>query len=234
MRILILHNTYQQAGGEDSVVRNESAMLAGAGHEVIVEHVSNHAIRSFRDKFDAFTQVGYNPARIGWMNGLLDRVGPDIVHVHNFFPLLTFAVHETAHQRGLPVVQTLHNYRLGCAAGTFERDGKICELCLGRTRLSALRHRCYRGSLPGTAALVMMQRRAVRHDFLARNVDVFIALTEFARSKYVEMGLPAMKIALKPNFIDGPDKTDPAVPRAGALFVGRLSKEKGVDRKSVV
>src|SRR4051794_6920576 len=89
VRILILHNTYQQAGGEDSVVRNESAMLAGAGHEVTVEQVSNDAIRSFRGKLDAFVRVGYNPARISWTENLLDRVRPHVVHIHNFFPLLT-------------------------------------------------------------------------------------------------------------------------------------------------
>lgn len=228
LRILILHNAYQSAGGEDGVVKNEAGLLENAGHRVVVQQVSNDEIRSTRDKISALVRIAYNPARASWTRDLLERHTPDVVHVHNFFPLLTFAVHETVKAAGIPVVQTLHNYRLGCAAATFERDAQVCESCLGRLPLPALRHRCYRGSLVGTAALIAMQRKAFHNQFLVRNVDRFIALTEFARSKYVEMGLPSEAIVVKPNFLDLPGRPNRGVARDGFLFVGRLSVEKGV------
>lgn len=157
---------------------------------------------------------------------------PDVVHVHNFFPLLSPAVHKAARDGGAAVVQTLHNYRMICAAATLARDGTICELCLKGSRLNALRYRCYRGSLVGTAALVNMQRVNARDQLLARNVHRFIALTEFARKKYIEGGFPAERVVVKPNFLM--DTVAPHVrpqvtqKRSGALYVGRLSEEKGL------
>lgn len=226
--ILILHNIYRQAGGEDAVVRNEAAMLRRAGHTVTVETVSNDAIRSRVDAARAAWRAAYDPKRTNWMEALLDRVRPDIVHIHNFFPLLTPAVHEAAARFGAGVVQTLHNYRLLCAAATLERDGKICELCLGGSRWPALRHRCYRDSLSGTWAVTRLQGRALDRAVLTDNVDRFIALTEFSRSKFLQGGLPADKIAVKPNFLPGPISPKGEVARSGALYVGRLSHEKGV------
>jgi glycosyltransferase involved in cell wall biosynthesis len=229
MNVLILHNLYQQPGGEETVVRNEAALLERAGHAVTVETADNDDIRGLAGKVRTTLRMAHDPARRRWMNGLIDRMRPDVVHVHNFFPLLTSAVHAAAQARGIPVVQTLHNYRLFCAAATFERDGQVCELCLQGSRLNAVRYRCYRGSALGSAAMAAMQRRLIDRGLLTDNVDRFIALTEFARGKYVEGGLPAGKLALKPNFLDRPERP-PAAARSGVLFVGRLSHEKGVDR----
>jgi glycosyltransferase involved in cell wall biosynthesis len=229
VNVLFLHNAYQQAGGEDAVVRNEAELLGRAGHSVVMEVVHNDRIVTVDDKMRTLWRARYDPSRVAWMDDLLRRVRPDVVHVHNFFPLLTTAVHQTAHRRGVPVVQTLHNYRLFCAAATFERQGSVCELCLHGSRHNAVLHRCYRGSLPGTAAVVAMQREAIERRRLVDNVDRFIALTEFARGKFIEGGLSYEKLVVKPNFLDRPARP-PADPRAGALFVGRLSLEKGVDR----
>lgn len=230
MKVLILLNAYQQPGGEDAVVRSEAAMLRAGGCEVEVVIVSNHDIISLKDKATAALRIGYNPARRRWMNDLLDRVRPDVVHIHNFFPLLTAAVHHAAADRGIGVIQTLHNYRLLCAGATFDRAGSVCELCLGGERRHALIHRCYRGSLPGTIALTAMQASAHAKRGLIAKTSRFIALTHFARQKFIEGGYPADKLVVKPNFI----AASPDVPaaadgmRSGALFVGRLVAEKGV------
>lgn len=230
MKVLILHNAYQQPGGEDAVVRSEAAMLRSGGCDVDVVIVSNHDIISPRDKAVAALRIGYNPARRKWMDELLASVRPDVVHIHNFFPLLTAAVHHAAADRGIAVIQTLHNYRLLCAAATFERGGAVCELCLGGQRRHALIHRCYRGSLPGTLAVTAMQASAHSQRGIIAHTTRFIALTEFARQKYIAGGYPPERLVVKPNFIplDPQDTAASGETRAGALFVGRLVAEKGV------
>lgn len=225
MKLLLLHNSYQQAGGEDKVVAMEAEMLRSAGHEVHLELVSNDSIAGFAGKVRTLLAAPHDPRRTAWMNELLDRTGADLVHIHNFFPLLTPAVHEAAAGRGVPVVQTLHNYRLICAAATLMRDGAVCEKCL-TGRSAAIVHRCYRGSLPGSAAVVAMQARAERERTWQRSVTRFIALTEFARGKFIEGGLPADRLVVKPNAVQAAALGAPEG-RRGALFVGRLSAEKG-------
>lgn len=192
-----------------------------------VERVSNDAISGAASKLRTFVRTPYDPARKKWMVTLLGKFKPDIVHVHNFFPLMTPAVHEAAAEMGLPVVQTLHNYRLLCANAQFLREGHVCEKCLGGNRAWALVHRCYRGSLPGSLALVRMQNRAFRNHTWNRHVHRFIALTEFARDKFIQGGLPAGNLVVKPNFVSG--QTQESGQRQGMLFVGRLSVEKGAD-----
>jgi glycosyltransferase involved in cell wall biosynthesis len=227
MKVLILHNFYQNPGGEDTVVAAESALLREAGHEVHVETVSNHAIQTISDRVQAFLRAPYDAARERWIQALIVRHRPDVVHIHNFFPLLTPAVHMAAAKAGAAVVQTLHNFRVICANGFLLRDGAICEKCIHGGPYWALVHRCYRKSMPGSLALVRMQLKAGRDETWQRYVHRFIVLTEFARAKFVDAGLPANKITIKPNFVS----QEPVLnekERKGALFVGRLSKEKGV------
>lgn len=228
MRILVLHNTYQRAGGEDVAVATEVDMLRRAGHSVELAMADNHEIAGFGGKVRTLLRTPHDPARAAWTEQAIDRSGAELVHIHNFFPLLTPAVHEAAARRGVAVVQTLHNYRLICAGAMLLRDGKICETCVTGNRLAGVVHRCYRGSLPGSAAVVAMQARAEREGTWHRHVHRFIALTTFARSKFVAGGLPAERIAVKPNNVTAPAMVD-RPGRRGALFVGRLSPEKGVD-----
>lgn len=228
MIILILHNFYQQPGGEDIVVEAEAAMLGAAGHRVRVETVSNDAIQGVGARIKTFLHAPYEPARGPWIQMLVERHQPDLIHIHNFFPLLTPAVHEAAARAGIAVVQTLHNYRLLCAGALLMRDDRVCEKCVVGSPLWGVVHRCYRGSLPGSLAVVRMQRRAARRGIWQRQVHRFIALTDFARQQFIQGGLPAERIAVKPNFVSRlPDES--AGRRRGALFVGRLSVEKGVD-----
>ena len=227
MRVLILHNHYQRSGGEDAVVAQEAALLSSAAHEVQVETVSNDAIGSTGDRLRTFLRTPYDPARKGWVAALIKRHRPDVVHIHNFFPLLTPAVHEAASDMGAAVVQTLHNYRTICASALLMRKETVCEKCLTAGRHWALIHRCYRNSYAGSLATVRMQAQAVRRGSWTAHVHRFIALTEFSRLKFIAGGLPAERIAVKPNFVtDHSMGTGRA--RRGALFVGRLSAEKGV------
>lgn len=227
MKVLVLHNAYQQRGGEDVMVESEVEMLRASGHDVRVEYVSNDYIVGVKDKARVFMRSSYDPARTKWAVELVQSHGAEVVHIHNFWPLLTPAVHRGATQAGAAVVQTLHNYRLLCSGGIFLRDGAVCEKCLNSTPAWGVIHRCYRGSLPGSLAAAAMQMRARQSGVWQRDVHRFIALTGFARAKFIEGGLPAERIVVKPNTLavsGSPiDKQ-----RNGILFVGRLSPEKGV------
>jgi glycosyltransferase involved in cell wall biosynthesis len=227
MRILLLHNSYQHAGGEDAVVAGEAGLLRDGGHHVCLEAVTNDLIGGFAAKTRAALVAPHDPARKDWMRALIERHAPDVVHVHNFFPLLTPAVHEAAAEGGVAVVQTLHNYRLLCAGALLMREGVVCEKCLGGSNLWSIANRCYRGSTLGSLAVARMQWRARRRETWRRHVHRFIALTEFARMKFVAGGLMAERIAIKPNFVIDPGLTL-GRRREGAIFVGRLSHEKGV------
>jgi Glycosyltransferase len=227
MKILILHNEYQQRGGEDAVVAAEEALLFERGHEVRVAQAHNNDISGFVSKATVFATVAYSRGRYLWAKELLAGFRPDILHIHNFFPLLTPAVHHAATDMGVPVVQTLHNFRLTCANALLLRDGHVCEKCVGGSKLWGAYHRCYRASLPASLAVVHMQLRAQRSQTWKRHVHRFIALTEFARGKFIAAGLPGDRISVKPNFVSAAHR-DVAKMRAGALFVGRLSPEKGV------
>ena len=164
-------------------------------------------------------------------NAIRDQVRhfrPDVVHFHNTFPLMSPAVYYAARREGVAVVQTLHNYRLLCPNALFFRDGRICEDCLHKAApLPAVVHACYRGSRPANAAvMVMLTVHRIAHTY-DRAVDAYIALTAFARGKFVDAGFPADKIHVKPNFV----YPDPVVGNGAggyAIFVGRLSPEKGL------
>jgi glycosyltransferase involved in cell wall biosynthesis len=226
MRITILHNLYKHRGGEDAVVEAEADLLRQSGHAVQVELVSNNDIASMTDKMRTFVRAPFDPDRRPWAMNLFARTRPDVVHIHNFFPLLTPAVHHAARQHGAAVVQTLHNYRLLCAAATFSRDGAVCEKCLEGSNSWGIVHRCYRGSVLGSLAVARMQWRAAQHRTWHSAVDRFVALTEFARGKFIAGGLPAERVVVKSNFAVGDKPTSRS--RSGALYVGRLSAEKGV------
>jgi len=153
---------------------------------------------------------------------------PDVLHVHNTLPILSPAVYYAARAEGVPVVQTLHNYRLMCPNALFFREGKVCEACLGKSfAWPGVRYGCYRGSRAASAAVASMVAFHWAFRTWSKAVDRYISLTEFARHKFVQGGLPADRIAVKPNFVH----PDPGVGDATGgyvLYVGRLSEEKGI------
>ncbi len=230
MRILVAHNHYQQHGGEDAVFANETALLEEAGHEVHRYEVHNDAIAGASDKVRAFLTVPYSRAARKLFEAQLDAADPDVVHVHNYFPLITPAVFYACTARGVPVVHTLHNFRMTCANGLLLRDGRVCEKCVSGSPFWAAAHRCYRNSFAGSLAVARMISAQRRWGTWDRQVSLFIALTQFERDKLIEAGFPPEKIRIKPNFIPDPgtsgrrDRSKPS----GALYVGRLSREKGL------
>jgi glycosyltransferase involved in cell wall biosynthesis len=227
MRILLVHSYYQQPGGEDVVVANERHLLEQSGHATELHTAHNAVISGFAGKLDAFLHVTYNTRAREALAEQLARFRPEIVHVHNTFPLLSPSIYDACADAAVPVVQTLHNYRTICAAADFFRAGKPCDLCKDGHPYRAVWHRCYRGSLLGSAASAHMIAHHRRRATWSSKVARFIALSPFARAKFIEGGLPADRIVVKPNFT-----ADPSAPgldrRHGALFVGRLRAEKGV------
>ena len=227
MRILLAHNYYQQPGGEDQVVATEAGLLERHGHTVLRFHLRNDDVANMHPLALAGATL-WNRSAYRELRALMARERPDVVHFHNTFPLMSPAAYYAARAQGVPVVQTLHNYRLLCPNALLFREGRVCEDCVGKlVPWPAVAHACYKSSRLAsgvTAAMLTTHRLA---GTWRRMVNVYIALSDFARAKFVEGGLPAGKIAVKPNFVD-PDPGPGAGTGDFAMFAGRLTPEKGV------
>jgi glycosyltransferase involved in cell wall biosynthesis len=229
MKVLLVHNRYQQRGGEDTVVDAEACLLSRRGIDVQRFDADNDAIHGAGAKIlAAINQFSGSPQIRSRIRRALKTFRPDVVHVHNWFPTISASIFRQAKSAGIPVVHTIHNYRLLCAGATLFRDGRVCEDCLGSTfRTAAIRHRCYRGSALGTAAATAGMLAHWTAGTWRNSVDQFIALTEFSRAKLVEGGLPAEKISVKPNFVE--PAPEPGAGDGGYfLYAGRLTEEKGL------
>ncbi len=228
MRVLLLHNRYQIQGGEDVVVAQEAEMLRSFGIPVDVFEITNDSISTVQDKIYTTVHLAYSSRMREQVRERIRSFRADVVHVHNFFPRFTPSVYDAANTEGCGVVQTLHNYRLMCANGYLFREQKICTDCLTQgSAWPALVHRCYRGSAVGTAALTgMVAYHKIRRTWRDR-IGRFITLTAFARSLFIEhVGLPADRVIVKANVV--PDIGVAPGDKKYALFVGRLSPEKGI------
>jgi glycosyltransferase involved in cell wall biosynthesis len=230
MKILFAHNTYQQAGGEDSVLASEMTLLSEKGNDVFLASMGNESLVTFPAKVKAFLNVNYSVQSRGWFLKKIEQHKPDLVHVHNFFPLLTPSIYDACIDKGIPVVQTLHNYRTICPGALLMRDGNICEKCITGSPYNAVIHRCYRDSIMGSFAVSRMVDYHRKNRTWETKVNRFIVLTDSARDKFIEAGFPKNKIIVKPNFTADPNSSIGVENnlRNGALFVGRLSSEKGV------
>ena len=226
MKILTLHNKYKYRGGEDEARESEDVLLRERGHEVKEIVLDNNDIGP-----SGLVRIGMETS---WSVGSYRRVceavkewRPDILDVHNFFPLFSPSVHYVGLKQRVPVIQTLHNYRLLCPGATFYRAGAVCEDCTRHwTPWPSVVHRCYRGSMSqtGAAAVMVTLHRVLRT--WHRAVSVFITSSQFEKRKFVEHGFPESKILVKPNHLLNPGPLSSGGQHF--MFVGRLSAEKGV------
>lgn len=231
MKVLLVHNFYRSVtpGGEDNVFRQERDMLREAGIDVVCYTKSNDDV-SEHDK----VQVLRTAASMSWSERTYEELGelvrrerPTLAHFHNTFPLITPSAYAACKDNGVPVVQTLHNYRLICCAATFFREGRICEICTAGKPWAGIQHRCYRGSLAGSTAVAWMLKRNWDRGTFQKLVDVYVVLSAFAAERFAREGLPRERIEIKPNYVDS---IGPASPGGGGyvVFAARLAEEKGV------
>ncbi len=224
--ILMVHNAYQQRGGEDSVVDAEIKLLRSYGHKVVEYRRSNEELNQM-SRSSAALQTFWSRGTAHKAAELITLENIDVVHCHNTFPLISPAVYWAAARARVPVVQTLHNFRLICPQALMLRNEAPCEDCVGHVPWRGVMHGCYRNSRLQTGILAGM---ITAHRVLGTwrdKVTRYIALNEFCRQKFIQGGLPADRIVVKPNFVDaGPAPV--RIKRLGALYVGRLSHEKGI------
>lgn len=226
----MVHNAYRQPGGEDAAERAERELMLAAGHDVVRYTRNNREI----DDYGPWRKASLAPRTL-WARDshrdlldLLKREKPDVAHFTNIFPLVSPSAYYACRAADVPVVQSIHNYRVLCPAATFFRDGGICEECVEHSLWRSVRHGCYRGERSATAVLAgALAFHRLRRTW-SELVDCYIALTDFARAKLIAGGLPAEKVVVKPNFAH-PDPGERTERGEYALFVGRLSREKGLD-----
>ncbi len=225
MRILVAHNFYQQAGGEDTVVDAEISLLKQHGHAVEIYGRNNEDI-TLMPRLPLASQTFWSKRTSNDIAGLITNFKPDVIHIHNTFPLISPSIYWAADKASIPVIQTLHNFRLLCPQAMFLRDGKVCEDCLGHIPWRGVMHGCYHDSKTQTAVLAGMLSMHKAIGTWHNKVTRYIVLNEFCRQKFIAGGLPEKLIAIKPNFVDAPTVIETT--RKGFLFVGRLSEEKGI------
>ena len=225
--VLIVHNRYQQAGGEDEVVAAELALLQRHGHAARVYERHNDEIGA-RGGPSLAVRTLWNQRTYRDVRQALAEHRADVLHAHTTFPLVSPAAYYAARRGGAAVEQTVHNFRLVCPNALLFRDGAPCQDCVGRAvAWPGVRHACYRGHRPATAvtAVMVAAHRAV--GTWRRAVHMYIALSAFARARLIAGGLPEDRIVVKANFL-ADDPGSGAHQGGYALFVGRLSAEKGL------
>lgn len=228
MKILQVHNIYIGKTGEEAVLNEEKLVMEENGHEVIQFIKDNSDLDSFSklERIRMLLSLNSSSKIAEEFGLLLDSEKPDVCHVHNTFPIITPVVYEVCRSRKIPVVQTLHNYKMICTNSLLFRNGEVCELCLNKSLYNSIKYKCYRGSYFATAAqahVIQSHRNKGTWDNL---IDKYICLTEFQKQKLVSGGLPEAKAVVKPNFLT----------QAGTnieygsyfLFVGRLNDSKGL------
>ncbi|MGD0749794.1 MAG: glycosyltransferase family 4 protein [Anaerolineales bacterium] len=226
-RVLMVHNYYQHPGGEDTVFSAEKELLSGRGHEVMVLSDTNLRLNQISN-FRVAKNAVWSNETINKIERLIDNNHPDIAHVHNTWMMLSPSIYYAFQKANIPVVQTLHNYRLLCPNALLFRKNKVCEDCMRfPIPIPGILHKCYRGSIAQSALMTaMLTYHRVIHTW-RNQINCYIALSDFSRNKFIQGGLQSDKLFVKPNFIEYSTQNHD-LDRKYAFFSGRLSIEKGV------
>ena len=227
LKVLQVHNRYKLSGGEDVAVKAEAYLLKNNDNKADLFLVNNESINGAKAKIITAINVGYSRKYSKKLSRKIEDFRPDILHVHNFFALITPSVYDAAKNLGVPVIQTLHNYRIVCPGALLMRKGSVCEDCLTASAYKSVIYKCFRNSRVGSLAVANMVQIHRKRNTWGKKVDCYIALTEFSKQKFVQAGIPLERIQVKPNFIH----PDPGVGDTNghyALFAGRISREKGI------
>jgi len=231
MRILQVHNKYLQKGGEDTVLENEKNLLLSYGHEVEQLLFDNSHIQG-TEKLKILYKSIFNIKSARILRKKIEEFKPDVIHVHNFFYIASPSVFYESKKQGIPVIFTIHNFRLVCSGSLLLREGAVCELCINKTfPFMGIRHKCFQNSTLKTAQLTLTTGLHKIWGTWRNKIDRYIALTNFTKSKLINSSLQLTneKISIKPNFVEDTGANDSAHRKNFFLFVGRLSKEKGID-----
>jgi glycosyltransferase involved in cell wall biosynthesis len=231
MKILFIHNFYQQFGGEDSVALAERRLLEDHGEEVCFWTKHNDEIKKYGPLQKAlfFKETIRSSRTVREIQETVAKFQPDVAFVHNIYPLISPSLYPTLKDLGVPIVQVLHNFRPFCSNGLFYIDGRICERCKLGNHLPGIVHRCYHDSYV-LSTLYSTTFGANRWAGMLDKIDAFICLTGFFKQKILEAGIPERKIFIRPNFINAPPLPTESQSDNGnyALYLGRLAKEKGI------
>lgn len=228
MKILLVHNYYKEAGGEDRVVQLEKELLERHGHDVTTYYRSNDEIKGLWKIAKTLIQLSYSKKSKREFCEILKQTKPDVVHIHNFFMVITPSIVDACWESNIPVVMTLHNYRIVSPNAILFHKGRIDENSLQQSAYRCLFHRCYRRSIILTWAVARMIEYHRRRNTWNTRVTRFIVLTEFAKRKFIQGGIREERIAVKPNFIPPADLPSNIEKEDYYVFVGRLSEEKGL------
>jgi len=235
LEILQVHNYYQQAGGEDKVVQNEKELLEKYGHSVWQFMKHNDCINNFQKKLEVFLTTHYSHKTKREFEQFLKKNRPDIVHVHNFFPLITPSIFDVCSSQKIPVVLTLHNYRIVDPGSLLLHNGKVDERSLTGSAYDCVWDGVYRGSVLQTAVVAHMIEYHRKRKTWDTKVNRLIALSDFAKSKFIEGGIAENQLTIKPNFVnDYSNEISDSLPVSHIpsdyyVFVGRISSEKGIE-----
>lgn len=230
MKILTVHNFYQLHSGEEKVITNEINLLENNNHSIIFYKKYNEEINKFSvlKKAALLWETSYSKKTYDEVSEIIKNEKPDICHVHNFLPLISPSIYFACKSLKVPVVQTLHNYRLFCTNGMFFRNGHICEECLNNSAYNSLKYNCYRNSKIQTYAVARMIEQNKKKGTWENLIDAFICPTNFVYEKFIEGNFPEEKLFIKPHFLIN----DPVFSENDEnyfLYVGRLDTLKGIN-----
>lgn len=231
MKVLQIHNEYQTRGGEESVLDAEKTVLQENEHTVKQYIARSSLIRelSFIRKIALSLNSIWSQDSYKKIKDFLRKIKPDIAHIHNTVPLITPSVYAACQSENVPVIQTIHNYKLICPGSNLYRNNQICEKCIKKSfTYPALMHGCYRRDRLSTAFLVAGNTFNRWRGTYLHEINQYIVLTNFARQKFIEAGFPPHKLTVKPNFVTA-QITEGAHADGYALFVGRLIPQKGIE-----